>query len=677
MVIETLSNDSILNYYAQPISTQNGFINLPSIPFTSSPNSLSSVPFSPSPNSHSTTAINTDLLDPSDDSDEFSNVVLTYINQMLMEESTNNNFDTYLNHHTSILATEKPFRDILGSMVPPPVQNPWCTDDRNGIINDFYFGAVNNSDSVACSSPQREYESQIQNNDQSLYSIENSSSLFDGLDESLLALVESPNESILPQEIIQNNEFVRAEPVSQEIDPINKRRKNSNSDELDSEERRCAKYSAPCTEETVRELFDKVLLCTGHTCDLRAPLPRNFKEPVVLKNKRGRRKKQSKEEEEEEAIDLMTLLTHCSQALAIDDHRGANEFLKQIRKHSSPYGDAEQRLAHCFADGLQARLAGTGRDIYRSLVAKRTTTCDVLKAYQLYVTSCPFKKMSHFFSNEVILDAARKATKLHIVDYGIYYGFQWPCFMQRLSSREGGPPKLRITGIDLPQPGFRPAERIEETGCRLAEYAKIFNVEFEYRAIAAKWETIRVEDLNLDKDEILVVNCLYRLRNLLDDTISMDNPRTRVLSTIRKMNPYVFIHGILNGNFSAPFFVTRFREALYHFSTLFDMIEATTSRVDEHRLLIERDLFGREALNVIACEGLERVERPETYKQWQVKNLNSGFRQLPLKEEVVTKARLKVKKCYHRDFVIDQDRGWLLQGWKGRVIYAISAWKPS
>jgi len=35
-----------------------------------------------------------------------------------------------------------------------------------------------------------------------------------------------------------------------------------------------------------------------------------------------------------------------------------------------------------------------------------------------------------------------------------------------------------------------------------------------------------------------------------------------------------------------------------------------------------------------------------------------------------------VKDIYHKDFVIDEDSGWLLQGWKGRIIYAISTWKP-
>ncbi|KAK4377528.1 hypothetical protein RND71_003824 [Anisodus tanguticus] len=55
-------------------------------------------------------------------------------------------------------------------------------------------------------------------------------------------------------------------------------------------------------------------------------------------------------------------------------------------------------------------------------------------------------------------------------------------------------------------------------------------------------------------------------------------------------------------------------------------------------MLIEREIFGKEALNVIACEGLERVERPQTYKQWQVRNLRAMFTQIPFEREIMNSA---------------------------------------
>lgn len=467
-------------------------------------------------------------------------------------------------------------------------------------------------------------------------------------------------------------------------------RKNPHRDgeDVGIEEERISKMASVYQESIVRsEEFDTVLLCSmGEGQVALASLRETLKNATSKKLQqsgnskgfnagKGRGKKQNKKKD---VIDLRTLLINCAQAVAADDHRNAKDLLTQIRQHSSPFGDGNQRLAYYFADGLEARLAGTGSKLYKALVSKRASAADYLKAYHLYLACCPFRKISNFAANKTIMTKAENAMKIHIIDFGILYGFQWPTLIQRISQRESGRPKLRITGIEFPQPGFRPAERIEETGCRLSDYARTFKVPFEYNAIAKRWETVKLEELKIDKDEFLVVNCLYRSKNLLDETVVVDSCRNIVLNLIRQINPDIFIHGIVNGAFSAPFFVTRFRQALFHFSALFDMLETNVPREHTERMLIEREIFGREALNVIACEGWERIERPETYKQWQVRNMRAGFVQLPFDREIIVKrATKKVVTGYHKDFIIDEDGQWLLQGWKGRIIYALSCWKPA
>ncbi|CAL9211711.1 scarecrow-like protein 9 [Musa acuminata AAA Group] len=675
--------------------------------------------------------------DNPEDSDIFySDIALNYISRMLLEEDIDEKVSTY-KEDSALRAAVKPFYDILGQKYPPSPDRPLfdghhCSgspDERsNDRYGNLYRGGASSSSRVADNSSvcdSSDYQQSLTCPGSVDYSPQTPSSSYNSI-----SSIEEPfnNVTISPnlffgsmptwhfkrgveeaRKFLPSNDklFINLESYGVSSVQIPKRdgklcnskgkvektissngsrvRKNPNMEDLDLTEGRNNKQSAVSSDGEVRsEMFDMVLLYQGDKCskkmsDLREAMQNEASKSaqnVPTKGSSGgktRRKKQTKKE----VVDLRTLLILCAQAVAVDDRRTANELLKQIRQHSSPNGDGSQRLAHCFADGLEARLAGMGSQIYQALVAKRTTATDILKAYHLYLAACPFKRISHFFSNQTILNLAEKASKVHIIDFGIYFGFQWPCLIQRLATREGGPPKLRITGIDVPQPGFRPTERIEETGQRLAAYAKGFNVPFEYQAIASKWESIRVEDLHIAKDEVVVVNCLYRFRNLIDETVIVDSPRNRVLNTIRKMNPDAFIHGVVNGSYSAPFFVTRFREALFHFSALFDMLETNVPRDDEQRLLIEKDLFGREALNVIACEGSERVERPETYKQWQVRNLRAGFVQLPLDPDIMKKANDKVKSCYHKDFVIDEDSRWLIQGWKGRITYAISAWKPT
>lgn len=464
---------------------------------------------------------------------------------------------------------------------------------------------------------------------------------------------------------------------------VSRGKKNSFHDRTGVEEERSNKQSAVYTESTVSsEMFDKVLLCSKgkNLSDLRKALDEISKKQTSdgqSKGSNGGKIQGKKSGGKRNVVDMRTLLTLCAQAVAADDRRTANEFLKQIREHASPIGDGMQRLAHYFADGLEARMAGSGTQIYKSLLNIPTSAADILKAYHIYLAACPFRKISNFFSNKTIMNVAEKVTKLHIIDFGILYGFQWPCFLQRLSTRPGGPPKLRITGIDFPCPGFRPSQRVEETGRRLENYARTFNIPFEFQAIAQKWETIKLEDLKIKKDEVLVVNSLYRLRNLLDETVIVNSPRNIVLNLIRKMNPTVFVLGIMNGAFNAPFFITRFREALFHYSSYFDMLDANIPRECHERMLLEKTVFGREAMNVIACEAAERIERPETYKQWQARCMRAGFEQLPLNKEIKKMVKDRVESFYNKDFVIDEDGHWMLQGWKGRIVYALTSWKPT
>ncbi|CAA0839497.1 Scarecrow-like protein 14 [Striga hermonthica] len=448
-----------------------------------------------------------------------------------------------------------------------------------------------------------------------------------------------------------------------------KGRKHQYPEDGDSEGlERSSKQSVTYIDEIeLSEMFDRVLLCTDPN--------EHYSGDVSSGGSAHTLKNMSKDD----SVDLRTLLISCAQSVASDDRVTAYEQLRQIGKHSSPTGDVYQRLAYVFASGLQARLGGTGTELYTSLTRRNITAAQKLEAYQLYLSICPFKKMSIFFANKMIAAVSEKETTLHIIDFGILYGFQWPVLIQQLSERPGGPPKLRITGIEIPQPGFRPAERVEETGVRLARYCQRFGVPFEYQAVASKnWEAIRIEDFKIVSGEMLAVNCLFRFGRLLDETVVANSPRDEVLRLVRKMKPAIFVNAVTSGSYSAPFFVTRFREALFHYSALFDMFDATLPRDHPQRMVFEQGFYGPEVINTIACEGMERVERPETYKQWQFRLIRAGFKPFPLNPEIMEK--LKHKKAmarYHKDFLFGEDGHWMIQGWKGRILYASSCWVPS
>ncbi|XP_066342344.1 scarecrow-like protein 9 [Miscanthus floridulus] len=224
-------------------------------------------------------------------------------------------------------------------------------------------------------------------------------------------------------------------------------------------------------EATAREMLDWLML-DGYDPSLAVDMHEFHhvamaKEETRMSRSSGRRRSGTKQ-----AVDMHALLIHYAEAMAANDWCGAAVLLEQIKHHSSPMGDSTQRLAHCIAKGLEARLAGTGSQIYLSLVAKHASMIGVLKGYQL----------------------------------------------------KGGPPEVRLTGIDKPQPRFRPAWRIEETGRRLSAYARQFGVPFEFRGVAKQPEAIHVEDMDIDPDEVLVVNSMFHLETLMDESIVVERP---------------------------------------------------------------------------------------------------------------------------------------------------------
>ncbi|KAI3731102.1 hypothetical protein L1987_62285 [Smallanthus sonchifolius] len=502
-----------------------------------------------------------------EDSD-FSDLVLKYINQMLMEEDIEEKHCMF-QESAALQAAEKSFYNVL--MVKDQNHDP---DPAAESMVSFGISRSMNGTGLTC---------------------------------------DVNDSSILPNTLTNFDSQSRFHPLFSSTSNV--------VDGFVDSPGRNSKQSAVYSEPTVRsQMFDDVLLCGGSNGSAQGS---NGVKAFGKKHK--------------EVVDLRTLLSLCAQSVASNDQRGVTDLLKWIREHASLTGDGMQRLAHYFSAGLEARMAGSGTGIYKALLSRPTSAVDILKAYYLFLGCFPFTKISHFVSNKTIMSVAQNKTKLHIIDFGILYGFQWPCLIQRLSARPGGPPEIRITGIDFPCPGFRPAQRVEETGRRLANYAETFGVRFKFKAIAQKWETVTIEDLELDYEETLVVNCSYRFRYLLDETVIVDSPRNKVLDLIRKMNPEIYIQGIVNGSYSAPFFLSRFREALFFFSSLFDMLDATVDRG-------------------------ERIERPETYKQWQVRNQRAGFRQVAIDQEIVKKAKDWAISDYHKDFVIDEDGYWVLQG---------------
>lgn len=133
---------------------------------------------------------------------------------------------------------------------------------------------------------------------------------------------------------------------------------------------------------------------------------------------------------------------------------------------------------------------------------------------------------------------------------------------------------------------------------------------------------------------------------------------------------------VISAGYNLPLFIPRFQEALHHNSVSFDVLEKSMYAEPTERIIFEKEILGRIIFNVVACDGLERVERPGTYREWDTRARQAGFTHLPRNPTIIAKLRA-IFNTFQEDFGIGEDDGWSLAGWKGHILYGFTAWKPA
>ncbi|CAI5976233.1 unnamed protein product [Closterium sp. NIES-65] len=324
-------------------------------------------------------------------------------------------------------------------------------------------------------------------------------------------------------------------------------------------------------------------------------------------------------------------LMECAAAVDRRDLGQAHSRMSALAHLVSPHGTAQQRLGYYFLEALAARIAGTGSAIYKALQSRQgsqpgPSSKAMLSAVLVFCEACPWINFGHLVANGSILEAVEGARRVHVIDLGITHGTQWPTLLESLATRPGGPPHLRITGVDAPLTGLKPSS-LEETGRRLSAFARVIGVPFEFTPITEQLDDLKPEHFSVRSDEVLVVNCLLRLHQMRDESSAPHVPSQRncTLQMIRSLNPAIVTLIEQHADHNIPSFLSRFREALHYFSALYESLDASLPWNSTERALVEERIFGRKLVNIIACEGRERVERHESHARWHERMQRCGF----------------------------------------------------
>ncbi|CAI0450918.1 unnamed protein product [Linum tenue] len=365
---------------------------------------------------------------------------------------------------------------------------------------------------------------------------------------------------------------------------------------------------------------------------------------------------------QEAGVRLVHTLLACAEAVQQDNVKLADALVKHTGLLAASQTGAMRKVATYFAEALARRIY----KIYPQDCLDPSYS-DTLEMH--FYETCPYLKFAHFTANQAILEAFATANRVHVIDFGLKQGMQWPALMQALALRPGGPPAFRLTGIGPPQPNN--TDNLQQVGWKLAHLAETIGVEFEFRGfVANSLADLEPEMLDLRPADVeaVAVNSVFELHRLLGRSAGMD----KVLSTIKAMKPKIVTVVEQEANHNGPVFVDRFTEALHYYSSLFDSLEGTASQ----DLVMSELYLGRQICNVVACEGGDRVERHETLTQWRARMESAGFDPVHLGSNAYKQASMLLALFAGGDgYRVEENNGALMLGWHTRPLIATSAWQ--
>ncbi|KAK4575420.1 hypothetical protein RGQ29_026403 [Quercus rubra] len=371
------------------------------------------------------------------------------------------------------------------------------------------------------------------------------------------------------------------------------------------------------------------------------------------------------------------LLIRCAELISRSDFSAAHRLISILSTNSSLYGDSTERLVHQFAKALSLRLnnfssfsgastAGPVAINTSASLASTSTSC-----YLSLNQVTPFIRFSHLTANQAILEAIDEGQQaIHILDFDIMHGLQWPPLMQALAERSYPPPMLRITAT-----GNDP-NILHRTGDRLSKFAQTLGLRFQFHPLLIVSNDINcIIDplaLALHPDEALAINCVLYLHKLLKE----DSRGLRLfLHKIKALNPKVVTIAEQEANHNHPVFLQRLVEALDHYTSVFDSLEATLPPNSRERLAVEQVWFGREIVDIVAAEGVNRRERHQRYEAWEVMLRSSGFSNVSLSPFALSQAKLLLRLHYPSEgYKLQIRNDSLFLGWQNRALFSVSSW---
>ncbi|KAI3726187.1 hypothetical protein L1987_65984 [Smallanthus sonchifolius] len=392
--------------------------------------------------------------------------------------------------------------------------------------------------------------------------------------------------------------------------------------------------------------------------------------------------------DQERSVKLIQLLLTCANHASSGNIHRADTCLRRISQLASVTGDSMQRLAARFAAALANRIIRRWPGVYKALHHSEPTSVSpgwARQAHSMFSKSFPYMTFSYVVLTQTLVQAMSWDRVIHIIDMGSGDPQLWTQLLTKLYHGPMGPPEVKITCVSDNK------KLLDDLGTILMKEAKSLDMSFQYNPVNVTLPGLRQDMLDIRPGETLAFVSILNLHVLLADDDGVDarfkvyenkdpvkeNKKiSEFLTMLRAMSPKLVLLVEQESDHNLTGLVERVVEGLHYYSAVFDSIDTTftVGKISsEDRVRLE-DMVGKEILNIVACEGLERVERHERIAKWVVRFSRARFKPVNIWLEAMEEARQVIEGCGLVGYKIVTHRPGLMICWHDRPIYSISAW---
>ncbi|CAI5531220.1 unnamed protein product, partial [Closterium sp. Naga37s-1] len=239
--------------------------------------------------------------------------------------------------------------------------------------------------------------------------------------------------------------------------------------------------------------------------------------------------------------------------------------------------------------------------------------------------------------------------------------------------------RIRFTAVDPPfgHPyGTGPKLPAAFLQAELARAAQECGVSLSFSRVEAAPETLRAAAIGVERGECVLVNVAGRLACVADSTVLRHSPKDTAIKAIMQLDPKVVSLVEWDSNQQQPFFLHRFKDALLFFHNIFASHDALASRFSFGRRGFEEFVLAREMVNLVACEGMQRLVRAERLDQMHTRMGRLGVAARPYSKRSMWGLRELIAP-YPKGFAVERHpQGGVRLLWNGQSILGASAWTP-